>query len=121
MSPTDRDDSWADRQADWQRRLPRLMLGAEPVEDQLARYRRVTWALTIVPLGMGLIILAIFLAFEAPGIGLAVVGILLLPVAMMAWLDDWRLRRKARAYLRERAEYEGRGVALRESPTSRDR
>lgn len=106
MPPTEHDDAWAARQAEWQRHLPRLMLGAEPVEDQLARYRRVTWTLTILPLGMGLIIFGIFLAFEAPGVGATVAGILLLPIVAFAWLDDWRLRRKALAYLRERSEYE---------------
>ncbi len=106
MSTPNRDDTWASRRAYWQRRLKRLMLDAEPIEEQLARYRRVTWGLTLFPLGMGLLFLALFTAFGAPGTGAIVVAVLLVPIAAFAWWDDWRLRSQAWAYLKERSEYE---------------
>jgi hypothetical protein len=38
------EDEWQERERQWQRRLGRLRLGAEPIAEQLAKYRRVTWA-----------------------------------------------------------------------------
>ncbi len=35
--------AWRTREAVWRRKLGRLRLGVEPIEEQLARYRRVTW------------------------------------------------------------------------------
>ena len=40
---------WRLRENHWRRKLGRLKLGVEPIEEQLTRYRRVTWALTAVP------------------------------------------------------------------------
>jgi hypothetical protein len=104
MDEARRDDpEWAAREAWWRRRLGRIRLGMEPLGEQLARLRRVTWALTLVPAGIAAIIVGIFTAFGAPGIGLAVVGVLLAPVVLAAWAGDWRLHRRVAAYERERA------------------
>ena len=35
---------WRLRENQWRRKLGRLRLGVEPIEEQLARYRGVTWA-----------------------------------------------------------------------------
>ena len=39
---------WRVRERKWARRLGRLRLGVEPLEEQLNRYRRTTWALALV-------------------------------------------------------------------------
>ena len=100
------DADWADRERFWRRKLGRVRLGAEPLDEQLARYRRVTWGLTAVSTTIGAMFLALFAAFHAPAVGAIVAGILLLPVIVGAWLEDWSLRRRVAAYLRERREYE---------------
>jgi hypothetical protein len=102
------DAGWAAREAWWRRRLGRIRPGLEPLPEQLARLRRVTWGLTWVPAGIGAIILGIFSAFGAPGIGLVVVGVLLVPVVVGAWVEQWRLSRRVAAYERERAEWAAR-------------
>lgn len=89
---------------EWQRRLGRLRLGAEPLAEQLARLRRVTWALTFVPLGFAAIIVALFTGFGAPLIGLAVAGIVFGPVIALAWLDDLRRSAVVRAFERAHPE-----------------
>jgi hypothetical protein len=101
----DHDARWRQREAWWQGRLGRLRLGAEPVEEQLARYRRVTWALTIVPGIIALLFVSLFAAFGRAEIGLLVVLILFLPIVARAWLDHASLTRRARCYLEERANY----------------
>jgi uncharacterized membrane protein len=102
------DESWQTREHYWQRKLGRLRLGAEPLHVQLARYRRVTWMLTAVPLVIALMFFALFSAFHRPDIGLIVATILLLPIVVIAWIDQRRLERRAATYLRERREYEQR-------------
>lgn len=109
MPETSRETTWDARRSYWQRRLRRLVLDAEPIEEQLARYRRATWGLTVAPLVMGSILVALFTAFGAPAIGLTVAGLLMAPIVAFAWLDDWRLRRTAAAYQRERRAFEARG------------
>ncbi|MDR3636118.1 MAG: hypothetical protein P4L84_20115 [Isosphaeraceae bacterium] len=101
------DRTWPARQHDWQRKLRRLRLSAEPVEEQLARYKRVTWMLTAVPLGLSLMFLALFSAFRRPDIGAILAGVLFLPVIAIAWLDYVLLAAKVNRYRRERAQYEG--------------
>ena len=111
-SPTPHDQtsepSWASRQREWQRKLKRLRLGAEPVEEQLARYKRVTWMLTAVPLGLALMFLALFSAFRRPDIGAVLAGVLFVPVVIIAWLDYANLAVKVGRYRRERAQHEGK-------------
>jgi len=96
---------WRLREQDWARKLGRLHLGAEPIEEQLARYRRATWGLTVVPGVIALTFLTLFTVFGRPDIGLVVVGILFVPIIVFAWIDFLRLERKARAYLTERASF----------------
>jgi hypothetical protein len=108
---TNFDADWAEREQFWRRKLGRIKLGVEPVEEQLAKYRRVTWMLTAVPLGFALMFLGIFAAFRRPDVGLILVGILLLPVVLVAWVDFALLRGRAAGYLRERAEYDKRKAA----------
>ncbi len=95
-----------DRDAYWRRKLRRLRLGAEPVEVQVARYRRATIVLTAASAVVGLMFLAIFAAFERLDVGLAVAGVILVPVVALAWLDFAVLRSRASAYLAEQAARE---------------
>jgi hypothetical protein len=103
-SPTD----WEARQRDWGRRLGRLRLGAEPIEVQLERYRRVTWVLTAIPAFLALFFVGLFTAFGRPDIGSVLAAVLLLPVVTIAWLDYARLHGRAMGYLRELREHERR-------------
>ena len=97
---------WRLREQEWARKLGRLHLGAEPIEDQLARYRRATWGLTVVPGLIALTFLTLFTVFGRPDIGLLVVGILFVPIVVFSWVDYLRLERRATAYLKERAGFE---------------
>jgi hypothetical protein len=96
---------WRLREHYWRRKLGRLRLGVEPIEDQLARYRRVTWALTAVPSVLGALFFALFTVFGRPGIGFIVVAVLLLPVVLLAWLDHLTLVSRARRYRHDVAAY----------------
>jgi hypothetical protein len=100
---SDAEMAWSARQRYWQRKLGRLRLGVEPLPVQLARYRRVTWMLTAVPLVIGLMFVALFAAFDRPDIGLVMAGVLLLPVVVLAWLQHGLLALRAARYLREQA------------------
>ena len=99
-------DDWIERERYWRRRLGRLRLGVEPLDVQLQRMRRVTWGLTVVPAFMGAIIAGLFAAFGAPGVGLAVAGILFGPIVALAWLDLKRTEGRARAYEADRRAFE---------------
>jgi hypothetical protein len=101
----DLESRWHLRESYWRRKLGRLRLGVEPIEEQLARYRRVTWALTIVPSILGLMFLALFTAFGRPDIGLITVAVVLLPIVLGAWWDHARMARRARRYQQEAAAY----------------
>ena len=90
---------WRLREQEWARKLGRLHLGVEPIEEQLARYRRATWGLTVVPGLIALVFLTLFTVFGRPDIGLIVVVILFVPIIVFSWLDYLRLERRARAYL----------------------
>jgi hypothetical protein len=100
------ESDWRAREMQWARKLGRLRLGVEPLEEQLARYRRTTWALVIVPAGIALIFFALFTAFNRPEIGLLVVLILFAPMVLFASADYAQLRRRAAAYLADRARFE---------------
>jgi multisubunit Na+/H+ antiporter MnhB subunit len=97
---------WRVRERDWARKLGRLRLGVEPLEEQLERYRRTTWALAIVPGVIALMFLTLFTVFGRPDIGLIVVLILFVPMILCAWLGYTRLKRPAAAYLADRASFE---------------
>jgi fatty acid desaturase len=99
------DAGWAEREGAWRRRLGRIRLGAEPLDQQLARSRRVTWALTVIAAIIAAQFIALFAAFHAPATGAVVAGVLFLPVVVFAWLEDWSRHRRVAAYLRERRQY----------------
>ncbi len=112
----DLETQWSERERAWARRLGRLRLGVEPLEEQLDRYRRTTWALVIVPGLIAVLFLALFTAFRRPDIGLVVILILFAPMMLFAWMDYARLKRRAAAYLAERARYEEEKERLLENP-----
>jgi hypothetical protein len=103
-----RGSEWLARERYWKNKLGRIRLGAEPVEQQLDKYRRVTWMLSVLPLGLGLFIVALFTAFRRPDVGVILAAILFVPVVSIAWLDFVRLRARVRAYLRELQEHQAR-------------
>lgn len=93
---------WPSRQREWQRRLPRLRLEAEPIEEQVERYRRATIALSVITAGIAAIILILFTLFGAPWFG---VFLSLLPagaVISAAWRSHQRLRHASAQYLLDR-------------------
>jgi hypothetical protein len=96
---------WRVRESRWRYKLGRLRLGVEPLAEQLARYRRVTWALTVVPSLLGLMFLTLFGVFGRPDIGFVFVAIVLAPIVMGAWIDFALFARRARRYLTEHDEY----------------
>jgi hypothetical protein len=97
------DEAWVARQRYWQGRLGRLRLGVEPLPEQLAKYRRVTWMLTAVPLVIALIFVSLFTAFQRPDVGLILAAILLLPIVVFAWLEYGLLALRVARYTREHA------------------
>ena len=99
--------AWQDRQRYWRRKLGRLRLGVEPLDEQLARYRRVTWMLTAVPFAIGLMFLGLFAAFGRPGIGLIVAAVLFAPLVVIAWVDYAILRWRVGRYLDEQSRHAG--------------
>jgi hypothetical protein len=113
MSPSQRphgltsNPDWPARQRYWQRKLKRLRLNAEPIEVQVARYRRVTWMLSAVACGLAAVFVALFSAFRRPDVGLVLAGVLFLPVVGLAWLDYAVLATRAERYRRERDRFEG--------------
>jgi hypothetical protein len=113
MSEPDLETRWREREAWWRRKLGRLRLGVEPLEEQVARYRRVTWALTVVPAILATMFVALFTAFDRPEIGLVLSAILLLPIVLIAWLDQTLLAHRARRYLAELEEYRRASEELR--------
>ncbi|QEH36337.1 hypothetical protein OJF2_48980 [Aquisphaera giovannonii] len=104
-SVEDLDRHWRLREEAWARKLGRLRLGAEPLAEQLARYRGATWALTIVPAAIAAFFVTLFAAFDRPDVGLVVAGLLFAPVVLGSWIGYARLRRRARGYLGELAAY----------------
>jgi hypothetical protein len=96
---------WTARRKYWARKLGRLRLGVEPIEEQLTRYRRVTWVLTAIPGFLSAFIFCLFAVFGRPDIGLVVAALLFLPIALGAWLGYFLLERRGRRYLAELDEY----------------
>ena len=99
-------EQWPERQLRWAVELGRIRLGVEPVEEQLEKYRRVTWAITIVTGWIAFLIAALFVAFKSPGTGLIVSGVLFGPIIASAWIGYRKMEAKARAYLQEKATVE---------------
>jgi hypothetical protein len=96
---------WRLRESYWRRKLGRLRLGVEPIEDQLDRYRRVTWVLTAVPSILGIGFVTLFTIFGRPDIGLILVAAILMPVVLGAWWDYAMMAGRARRYAREADDY----------------
>jgi fatty acid desaturase len=97
--------AWQARQIHWRRKLGRLRLGVEPIDEQLARYRRVTWVLTAIPAVLGLIFFTLFAVFGYPVVGLVFVAIVLLPIVLGAWSDFALMTMRARRYQQEADDY----------------
>ena len=107
-APEPVDPEWDARLRYWRRALGRLRLGAEPIEEQLARYRRATLVLTAVTSALALFFLGLFAAFRRPDVGLVLDLIFLAPIVALAWLDDALLRRRASRYARDLHAHEAR-------------
>jgi hypothetical protein len=90
----------AEPDGDWQRRLGRIRLGAEPVEQQLARYRRATLVMSGIVVVIALFLLTLFAGFGRPDLGLWVAGIPAVPTLLVAWIDHLRLTSAVAAYRR---------------------
>jgi hypothetical protein len=112
---------WRTREQEWRRKLGRLRLGVEPLEEQLARYRRVTWALTAVPAIIAVMFLGLFTAFGRPDIGAVVAAIVLGPVIVFSWLGFKKLEHRAYAYLAELARFESERKRLIAASEETDR
>lgn len=102
------DPEWAARLRYWRRKLGRIRLGVEPVDEQLDRYRRITLLLTAIAAGVALIIFSLFTIFRRPDVGAVLVLILFAPVVAVAWFDHAMLRLRVSAYLRELHDHEAR-------------
>src|SRR4029079_8830042 len=111
------DEAWHRREAEWAYKLGRLHLNAEPLEEQVLRYLRVTWALTGVIGVIASMFFCLFAVFGRPDVGLVVVAILLIPMIAVSWVSHLRLRRRAAAYLEERRAYHDQRQRLLESGT----
>jgi hypothetical protein len=96
---------WRAREDLWKRKLGRLRLGVEPIEEQLARYRRVTWGLTAVPAGLAVMFFTLFAIFGYPLVGLVLDSVLLLPIVLGAWADYGLMAVRARRYRAEAERY----------------
>jgi hypothetical protein len=97
---------WRTREGEWHRKLGRLRLGVEPLEEQLARHRRVTWALTVVTGVIALMFFSLFSAFSRPDIGAIVAVLLFGPIVLFSWLGFKKLERRAFTYRAEIAQFE---------------
>ena len=111
------DLEWELRLQYWRRRLGRVRLGVEPVEDQVAKYRRATLMLSAVVLGLALIFLSLFTAFSRSDVGAVLVLVLLVPIVGFAWIDNTLLLRRVAAYQRDLREHE-RIAAAAKGPRS---
>ena len=105
---TDFEIAWEARERYWRRKLGRLRLGAEPLEEQLARHRGVTWVLTGISAALALSFVGLFAAFGRPDIGGILALVLLAPIVALAWLDNALLARRAASYLRELQDHRRR-------------
>ncbi len=112
------DALWLTREAYWRRKLGRVRLGVEPVQDQLARIRRVTWSLTVVPGLLAVVFVLLFASFARADLGLILVSVLLLPIILGAWFDYLNLRRHVRRYQAERSAYRKEKERVRASTAS---
>ncbi|MFO0910600.1 MAG: hypothetical protein U0794_20020 [Isosphaeraceae bacterium] len=70
--------------------------------------------MTLVCVGLGVMFLGLFTAFQRPDIGAILVVLLLAPIVSIAWIDFAILSRRARAYEVERAflQHQGNSASL---------
>jgi fatty acid desaturase len=94
----DLEATWHVREDFWRRKLGRLRLGVEPIDEQLTRYRRVTWALTAVPAALAVFFFTLFAVFGYPLVGLVLDAVILLPIVVGAWADYALMASRARRY-----------------------
>lgn len=85
----------------WNRRLGRIRLGVEPVEEQIERIRKMTWVIIVVVTFLELVFLSLFTGFGRPDIGFVVIVVSLVPIELYAWFDYRRLQGRVREYLAE--------------------
>ncbi len=105
MTDQPADGKWLVRERYWRRKLGRIRLGVEPIEEQVTKYRRATWVLTWVLIGLAAIFVGLFAAFQRPDIGGVLAGVLLLPIVILAWAEFALTKARVARYLREmRAE-----------------
>jgi hypothetical protein len=90
------------RELYWRKRLRRLRFGAEPLSEQVAKYRRVTVVLTAIVSVVALLFLLIFSAFRRPDVALVLDAVIFAPIVLLSWLDLRRLVRDVESYERER-------------------
>ena len=79
VSRGDFEAAWTSARSDVAAKLGRLRLGVEPIEEQLARYRRVTWVLTAIPLALSVFIIILFTVQGRLDVGIVLSAVLLLP------------------------------------------
>ncbi len=103
MTPKTEEGAWDARLAYWRKRLGRLRLGDEPIAVELARDRRVAWALTLIAGAIGAVILTLFTVFGRVDIGLLATGVLIVPIIVGAWVDHALVARRAHQFSREQA------------------
>lgn len=101
---------WQARERYWRRKLGRIRFGVEPIDEQVAKYRRVTWMLTVVSLLLTLMFVGLFTAFRRPDVGAILAGVLFLPVVTVAWIDFGLLGRRVARYQRELKQYQQRST-----------
>lgn len=111
----DLETRWAARRKYWARKLGRLRLGVEPIEEQLTRYRRVTWVLTAVPGFLSAFLFCLFAVFGRPYIGLVVAALFFLPIVLGAWAGYALLARRGRHFLVELNDYQSEKERLERS------
>jgi hypothetical protein len=104
-SLADLEAAWSSRRKYWARKLGRLRLGVEPIDEQLTRYRRVTGMLTAVPGFLSTVLFPLFAVFGRPGIGVVVAALFFLPIVAGAWAGYFLLQLRARRYLMELDNY----------------
>jgi hypothetical protein len=109
------EEKWSSAQRQWRRRLGRLRLGVEPIEEQVERYRRVSLTLMAVQGFMALFFFTLFSVFGRPDIGLVVVAVLFVPMIVSSWLGFKRMQWRANTYQVELAAFEEEKRRLQEA------
>jgi hypothetical protein len=96
-------DDW-EKLARWrdealQANLGRLRLGAEPIEEQVRRQRRATWALTVIMTILGFLFFSLFTGFGRPDVGAVLACVLVAPILIIVWREYFQMAKRAQLYL----------------------